>query len=176
MNKVDLLKKLIALANNNPNENEANLAARKVCRLLIELKVNFKSKVDPTIKPVTTWNDVTRSTEPEFKSHKPTSSGPRNPFDDLFNRDIKYWDEFFRHRDKAQKDAYYNQREPKEYKVPDYVKYDPSPFTEPEKPKKEKRPINCTKCGKEFMSGYIGNLFICHQCHWDEYNKSKESV
>lgn len=32
----DLIEKLIRLANNNPNENEANLAARKVCKFLAD--------------------------------------------------------------------------------------------------------------------------------------------
>jgi len=35
-----LLEKLVRLANNNPNENEANTAARKVCKLIQE--ANFK--------------------------------------------------------------------------------------------------------------------------------------
>jgi len=36
MINIDILKKLIELACNNPNENEANSAARKVCRMLKE--------------------------------------------------------------------------------------------------------------------------------------------
>lgn len=37
---IELIQKLIKLANNNPNENEANLAARKVCKLLTTFKFN----------------------------------------------------------------------------------------------------------------------------------------
>jgi hypothetical protein len=37
----DLIIKLAKLANNNPNDNEANQAARKVCRLLAEANFNF---------------------------------------------------------------------------------------------------------------------------------------
>lgn len=37
----DLIIKLAKLANNNPNDNEANLAARKVCRLLAEGNFQF---------------------------------------------------------------------------------------------------------------------------------------
>lgn len=40
MNK-DLIIKLAKLANNNPNENEANAAARKVCVLLVEGHFKF---------------------------------------------------------------------------------------------------------------------------------------
>jgi hypothetical protein len=44
----DLITKLAKLANNNPNENEANLAARKVCRLLAEGDFKFGgAKRDP---------------------------------------------------------------------------------------------------------------------------------
>lgn len=38
---IELLTKLVKLANNNPNENEANLAARKVCKLIEEDKFQF---------------------------------------------------------------------------------------------------------------------------------------
>jgi hypothetical protein len=37
----DLIIKLAKLANNNPNDNEANMAARKVCKLLAESNFNF---------------------------------------------------------------------------------------------------------------------------------------
>lgn len=40
--KLDRLLALIKLANNNPNENEANAAARLVCKELIDAKGNFK--------------------------------------------------------------------------------------------------------------------------------------
>jgi len=42
---------LIKLANNNPNENEANLAARKVCKVLAELNFPINGKI--TDKPIT---------------------------------------------------------------------------------------------------------------------------
>lgn len=97
--KIDRLLALIRLANNNPNEHEANLAARKVCRLLDETKkpefevvVKTPFGYRPTKaqedfhKSTVTWNDVKRSTEPEFRSRP---SGPGTPFDDFFN-------EFFR--------------------------------------------------------------------------------
>jgi len=37
---IDLIQKLVKLANNNPNDNEANLAARKVCQMLTDYKFN----------------------------------------------------------------------------------------------------------------------------------------
>lgn len=43
---LDLLKKLVKLANHNPNDNEANSAARRVCLLLEEFNF-FEKKADP---------------------------------------------------------------------------------------------------------------------------------
>lgn len=42
----DQLIKLIKLANNNPNENEANSAARKVCKIIEENKFSL-IKIEP---------------------------------------------------------------------------------------------------------------------------------
>lgn len=49
---LDLLTKLVKLANNNPNDNEANLAARKVCRMIEEAKFQFKSASRPSKSPM----------------------------------------------------------------------------------------------------------------------------
>ncbi len=64
---LERLKKFTRLANNNPNEHEANVAARRVCKILEEH--NFELAV--------TWNDVKRSTEPAFKSTRTTSPTSR---------------------------------------------------------------------------------------------------
>lgn len=99
--KIDRLLALIRLANNNPNEHEANRAARKVCELLDETK---KPEFEVVVKSPfgyrpskaqqdfhkggpRTWNDVKRSTEPQWRSDPAT--GPGTPFNDFFN-------EFFR--------------------------------------------------------------------------------
>lgn len=51
---IDLLTKLVRLANNNPNDNEANLAARRACKLIEEGKFDFGVNTSkPTIKPPT---------------------------------------------------------------------------------------------------------------------------
>ena len=42
MEKVEILNKLIALANNNPNEHEANAAARRVCKMLADIESAFR--------------------------------------------------------------------------------------------------------------------------------------
>jgi hypothetical protein len=74
--KLELLKKLTRLANNNPNDNEANLAARKVCKMLEEGKFQLPTEtVKTAANKVRTWADVTRSTEPMWSS-KTYDSGP----------------------------------------------------------------------------------------------------
>lgn len=65
---LDLIIKLAKLANNNPNEHEANAAARKVCQLLAEGNFNFGLNIE-------------RTKEPDFKSKYPPSD---NPFKDVF--------------------------------------------------------------------------------------------
>lgn len=47
--KLELIIKLVKLANNNPNENEANSAARRVCKLIAE--GDFKFVEDKSPKP-----------------------------------------------------------------------------------------------------------------------------
>lgn len=49
---LDLLIKLVKLANNNPNDNEANLAARKVCKMIAE--GNYQFGQIPSVKPKVT--------------------------------------------------------------------------------------------------------------------------
>lgn len=139
----DKLKALIRLANNNPNDNEANLAARKVCQQLhgefalddLEHSRNrtaagkmnesvLKEWVDPRtgdlnikitnldlhnsennkiinilkllkqeITRPRTWNDVRRSTEPQWRTKPPDPKPPyttseydtyTGPYDDIF--------------------------------------------------------------------------------------------
>jgi DNA-directed RNA polymerase subunit RPC12/RpoP len=78
---VDLVTKLAKLANNNPNENEANLAARKVCRLLAE--ADFKFTEASYSQPQSGQSNPYR---------RPTSRG------DYYSADFSgiNWDEVFR--------------------------------------------------------------------------------
>lgn len=58
------LEKLVRLANNNPNENEANLAARYACKMLEEHKFDLNITLSAPESPIGgTWQDVCRSTE-----------------------------------------------------------------------------------------------------------------
>lgn len=119
--KLDRLKALIRLANNNPNDNEANRAARKVCIVLAEdsfallnhrpvartaadkmneHRQNYQSGTWSGFEG--TWNDVKRSKESEFRSKPPTGPPPpRNDdftsksYDDLNDFFKKYTKEYF---------------------------------------------------------------------------------
>lgn len=80
--KLDILMKLIALANNNPNDNEANLAARKACKAIIEHKF--------VITGGTTSSQQQTTTPPKTPPRQPNTG--RDPFwdfvdfDDIFGR------------------------------------------------------------------------------------------
>lgn len=80
---LDLLIKLVKLANNNPNENEANLAARRVCQMIEKANYKFINN-QPT-------NSVNYSSE---WVHPPNP--PYSPMDDLIrdmyeNRQRNNW-------------------------------------------------------------------------------------
>lgn len=48
---LELLKKLVKLANNNPNENEANSAARRVCKLIEKAEFKFVAEIKQDYNP-----------------------------------------------------------------------------------------------------------------------------
>lgn len=150
MEKTEILMKLISLANNNPNEHEANAAARKVCVMLEEMKVNF----------------IPRKTIAQTQQAPPVYGQTRrpNPFvdDDLFNI-LKNM-----HR---QQNARYYERDP-------FTNSNPFRQAEPEKPqpKKPKVTRECADCGKPQMTR-CESVFYCNTCQWRRYqeNKAKQS-
>ena len=174
---IDLITKLAKLANNNPNEHEANLAARKVCRLLEEGKFLFngtRTAVDkiPNAGNYGTWNDVKRSTEPQWRS-TPPESGSYNNYQDYFwdivnnmrNDPYRYgsWEPFPKEEPpKQESPKYYAWQDPKW----NYVK--PSE-------QKEKRLLKCKKCGNSKLTKFVGlaELFECNTCQWTAYERSK---
>lgn len=61
---LELLKKLVKLANNNPNEHEANSAARRVCKLIEDNEFKFvPDVVKAEVKQPApgTWQGFTRN-------------------------------------------------------------------------------------------------------------------
>ena len=150
---IDLLKKLTKLANNNPNENEANLAARKVCKMLEEGNWSLsEAPKTPVNKPIYHRSD---------------------PFVDLQEmiRRAAEQDAKRREQQKQERDKYYS----REYNDPEWG----HPFWGREKQssaysKSEKKSKICTRCNQPRETAYIGNLYVCDVCRWDEWNKARQ--
>lgn len=174
--KFDRLKALIRLANNNPDENEANLAARKVCKVLAENNFSLlegrqvKTAADK-INQARTWNDVKRSTEPDFKSKSYDSN--KDFTSEQFH---KMYEEFFKGAkwsgfDRSNKESAWSQER--------NVRYKEAP--EPESPfvdwndKKERKPSAervCSKCGTKVNTFRIKGdpaTWVCNICSWKEF-------
>lgn len=164
----DLIIKLARLANENPNENEANLAARKVCKLIKAANYKFKSdttvtseqRANKTESEPKTWADVQRSADPEFKSKRYTNSN--NPYSwvgfDFETKSNREWQPT-----QAQKD---------------YWARTGSHFTESQRKSREfrtKQNLKCYKCNQIIETGFIGppQMFKCNLCIWKEYQESK---
>jgi hypothetical protein len=146
---LDLLKKLTRLANNNPNDNEANLAARKVCQMLEKSNWSL-GPVNARDTPLgKTWNDVRRSTEPQWSGKPPQDPG--QPFN---------FDEFY-------KSAAYNYRPTR--KQEEFFGGRRGGKTAQE----EIRKRECIKCRETKETTYIGNLYVCNECIWKEWNKMR---
>lgn len=172
---LDLLKKLARLANNNPNDNEANLAARRVCKMLEEFTLNFKNsltipgekkiqelKVDPVPKS-NTWENIYRNEEAHFTNKPPEYTRPfTSDFEDLLHT-------LFGGRRAGKTES---QREPFVYnptqKQRDFytgVDWDKQPSST--QWNKETAPIKiCERCKKEYKSPRTIN--VCADCQWKE--------
>jgi hypothetical protein len=182
---IDLLKKLVRLANNNPNENEANSAARRVCKMIEEAKFDFRATISGASNPqpsqgVRTWNDVQRSTEPQWSSRpNPASDDAAQTIYDFINKmneeKAKWQKENPQHDPfKAQwVNNYPNWGSKPGYKRPDfegsYRKNEP-------KQEKPKRPIKCTECGNVKETAFVGrdDLYVCNSCQWGQYNEGRK--
>jgi hypothetical protein len=188
---LDRLKALIRLANNNPNEHEANLAARKACKLIAEkdFAILYANHIPRTvaekINQPRTWNDVKRSTEPDFKSktYDPPKPHPFDTiFEEMFNRakgrpfSSGDWGHS-RWKDAPRKEA----PEPSSYDEPRYSAWAREyPFNKPPdnsnynpdgtKKKKPEELRKCAKCGLEIMTSRLKeDPWVCNPCHWKEY-------
>ena len=109
--KLDKLRALIRLANNNNSEGEANAAARKVCRILasneftITEGFRFKTAQEKVFRGGNpggnkgTWNDVKRNDgEPAWRAKPPDPKPPYNTTEyDQYEsfRDMGFNKEFF---------------------------------------------------------------------------------
>ncbi len=121
---IDLIIKLAKLANNNPNENEANAASRKVCRLIAEGKYEFNNVKTSVSKINITSNPSSQSADWLKKYY----TDPFNP-------------------SKSQKDYYENLKDL--YYGIDFDFYQDVSWNEEEKKKKPRIKVKCCKCGFE---------------------------
>lgn len=165
---LDRLKALIRLANNNPNDNEANLAARKACKILAEnnfslLQPQPRTSTTTKVNEPKTWNDVKRSTESEFKS-RPTAP-TADMWEDFMNRHFtggaKRWPGF--DWSKAP------HKEAPEDNWDRETKNRPPPAN-PYRGDGQKQEVRkCTKCGLETMTFRYNEVpWICNPCLWKE--------
>lgn len=159
---LDLLIKLVKLANNNPNDNEANLAARKVCKIIAENDYKFTATKTAAQKVGVnankgTWNDVTRSTEPMWSSKPPRS----------YNQEAsqRFWDIFNDIRENAEKGReHYG------------VDWGESPY-EPKRKTQSKQSL-CNRCKWPFTVSVDINseTFICTFCKLKEKNDNSPTL
>lgn len=144
---IDLVTKLAKLANNNPNENEANLAARKVCRMLEEADFQFNDAAQPV-------NQARGAT-------RPNPYHGFNPFEELW-RDLNY------RRDRQRRYSYDD--ETRYYSKDNPWSWDPTwknPAEEKKEPTYEKpKTYQCKKCGHHKTTEFVGHSsqFMCMDC------------
>jgi len=164
---LDLLKKLVKLANNNPNDNEANLAARRVCKMLDNYQFDNgsilygQSKVNYT-PPRTAADKVNVKPDPVKEQWPWTSYG----FDSAYNfedviRKMKetIWREEQRREQEFKGGQYYSVM---------YNEYAPNPNT--------KRNLKCYRCGETKPTRFRGipEAWVCMECRGKEYTEEKK--
>lgn len=142
---VDLIIKLARLANENPNENEANLAARKVCSLLKSAGYKFSNVTNPT---------KSKRGEPEKQEPVWTSSHyedwVRAVFDqNFYNRQTNYK----RKTRGSWFDETYQTKPPRDERVLNCTV--------------------CHKDVHTIFVG-SPESYVCGPCQWDTYEKDKE--
>lgn len=160
MNK-DLLIKLTKLANHNPNDHEANTAARRVCKMLEE--ANF---ILDKPQPRTAASKINVTSNPTKQAHEWVRTYYDEPPRDVIWEDILKDLEDKMNRDKT-KQRYDPVSEPS---------FDPFIYnyqrTKPGKDSKYnpgfKQKLNCTKCRQDIETGYVGHpaTFVCTPCQW----------
>ena len=139
------LKKLVALANNNPNDNEANFAARKVCKILAEKNFAF----------IQVRTETTRATRQE-----PTVRSASNPVGNDWFRN--YWNP-----SEAQ-EKYYSSNY-------SWVYWDEMQKETPEskKEKKDIKCSKCGELYNTAFIG-PPQIYVCNKCVWQTYQDSKK--
>lgn len=158
---IELLIKLCRLANNNPNENEANSAARRACKLIEEGEYKF-------------------SDEPVINNKRESWSGFSNP---PRQNSWDFYEEYVRQAQRAQQ-----AREEEEVKKQNeehakrarrawdyiYVDKDEFPFAQKSKSRYEtkyKHTVICNRCNLESKAEKPYDHWTCRMCR----DKAKRS-
>lgn len=187
---LNLIIKLAKLANENPNENEANLAARKVCSLIKQgdYKFNEDSKQSNTKSTSNSsspyydpfewirkqyednmrygsWegfgsNEKKERSNPNARSYSETSSEYKN------RTEYKPKDKYKWYYTNEKQEEYYNGTK---Y---DYIAWDDleDDKGEPHRKKKDNpdRLLKCKICGKQRLTAFVGleSMYECFTCQF----------
>lgn len=171
---LELIIKLVKLANNNPNDNEANLAARKVCKIIAEGNYQFnQSQSSNTAKPAAdAWKVI-------FNRFYTGSRGfEGNPWTNPFTRDNKYYKEPINYKpftEESRKDGFWD--------IPFTGKTEPDSkiyesYNYESKKERSKTILKCNECGTERETSFQGMPydFKCYHCHWKYYQSNEENI
>lgn len=191
---LDQLIKLAKLANNNPNEHEANAAARKVCRIIEAGNYKFTQQ-EPVGSTGKTWNDVHRSSDPFWRD-------TANPFADIINRMRKEEERIKREQENRQRDEQEKQRA-KDFRKGFYssVDWGTPPNTPPKSPPKSpfepmswtwtgedpaskkrykkdyiQKNRDCTVCNTTKLTSDTITPYVCDNCQWRKWNDERSKA
>jgi hypothetical protein len=181
---LDQLIKLAKLANNNPNEHEANAAAHKVCRIIEAGNYKFTQQEPAGSAGPRTWNDVRRSEEPFWRD-------TANPFADIINRMRKEEERVKKEQDSRQRDEQ-EKRRAETFRTGFYSSVDwgtpPKPPRQPmnwtwtgEDPDSKKRykkdyvqkNRDCTSCNTTKLTTDESEPYICSNCQWIKWGEER---
>lgn len=145
---IDLLKKLVRLATNNPNEHEANLAARKACELLV--KDDFAILKSTTNNPPIVNFGTNYGEWTEFNNRtsqgKPIYKDVYNMYEELRRDSSGYAWDFEKERREKQKN------------------------------RRETKTLRCKHCKLEFQTKFQGeeSQFECWGCYGKDERTKRE--
>ena len=170
---LDKLIKLVKLANNNPNENEANLAARKVCKIIEEGKFQFNNtKPNPPVSKSQrggTYNDIYRQdTWGGFDATwRPSPSQSQKEY---YARTARAQNEANDKRRKEEYEAELRKRKEKEHKDTVNYAYYNTDGSDPDAYNNPKRKLTCMVCGEEKETRFRGpsQVWTCMDCRGKE--------
>jgi hypothetical protein len=144
---LNLLKKLVKLANHNPNEHEANSAARRVCRMIEAEDFKF-TELPPPSPSSPVYDEATNLTSDMFEK---------------MIRDIM---------ERESRSRGFTRPSPDPIRYNPFTKAY-SPWEPPKPEAKPERILNCRTCKKEVKTLFVGQpeLFECNPCQWTAFMK-----